>query len=296
MINLTVHTARSALLAIGLGLLTGLVQAEEALVLQAHPFLTAKQIVEKFMPLASYLEKKLGVPVQVAVAKDYGAHIAAIGQDKVDIAYVGPAPYVELVAEYGAKPLLARLEVAGKPTFRGVIVISNHRAASDGGVSIRLQDLAGKRFGFGAEHSTMSHLVPRFMLHEAGITVDKLAAHSFLDSHDNVALGVLTGEFDAGALMEDVFRKYEAKGLQALAWTPDISEHVFVTRANLPAERITALREAMLGLRGDKDSAAVFKAIKSNMTGLAAVADSDYDNLRTILTHLKQEGVAPSLK
>jgi phosphonate transport system substrate-binding protein len=263
----------------------GPVRAQEPLRLGVHPYLPATELVERFAPLAKYLEKKTGREVQVVVSEDYDHHIDLIGTGELDIAYMGPASYVKLVEKYGRRPMLARLEVDGVPSFRGVII------ASKGCTCKSLGDLGGRRFAFGDPDSTMSHLVPRYMLMEAGIDVEDLGGYEFLNSHRNVVLGVLVGDFQAGAVKEEVFYEYEGRGLKALAWTPEISEHLFVTSKKLPAETVRALREAMLGLRDEPEGEEVMSSIKKGVSALVPAVDPDYDNLRKILRTLKERGV-----
>ncbi len=261
--------------------------AAEPLKLGIHPYLPATELVERFTPLAEYLEEKIGRPVEVIISKDYAYHIDLIGNDELDIAYMGPASYVKLVEKYGKKPLLARLEVGGLPMFQGVIITRKDCACKS------LSDLAGMSFAFGDPDSTMSHLVPRYMLIEAGIGLDKLGGYEFLKSHHNVALGVLMGQFQAGAVKEEVFYEYKERGLKALAWTPEISEHVFVTSNKLSARTIEALREAMLDLKNEPVGKAVMSSLKQDVTALVPASDSDYENLRKILSTLEAHGVVP---
>ena len=257
------------------------------LILGVHPYKSAATLVERYKPLASYLSRKTGRFVTVKIAKDYRTHIRLIGEDKLDIAYMGPVSYVELVARYGKKPLLARQAIHGSPTFQGNIVVRRESAVST------LADLAGKRFAFGDSSSTMSHLVPRYMLRRAGVTVDQLAGHRFLGSHDNVALAVLAGDYDAGAVKEAVYKKYQARGLKVLATTPALSEHLFVTSSKLPAKVRRTLREALYTLKDDPQGPVIMGSIKPGITAWVAVSDADYDKLRVILNALADAGVRP---
>ena len=254
----------------------------EELILSVHPFLQAKEVEAKFSPLAAYLSKQLGVKVTVRVGASYDEHITAIGNDKVDLAYMGPASYVSLVNQYGKKPMLARIEMGGKPTFHGYIVTRKDSAIQN------LSELKGKSFAFGDPKSTMSYVVPHFMLAQAGVIDADSVEHTFLGSHENVVLGVLSGDYAAGAIKPAVFRKFEAKGLRILAVSPEISEHVFVSRTTLPEKTVNALRTAMFAANLSQDGAAALKAIKSSATGLIPVQDTDFDNLRTIINSLKQ--------
>lgn len=258
--------------------------ASGPLILAVHPYLPGEELMQRFAPLARYLGSRIGRKVLVRVGRDYGEHEDHIGSNQVDIAFMGPASYVKMTERHGPKPLLARLEIEGKPVFRGAIV-----TRVDSGIA-GLQSVHGKRFAFGDPLSTMSHLVPRYMLLQAGIGLRDLADHKYLGSHDNVALGVLAGDFDAGAVMEEVFRKYEGRGLRAVAWTPALSEHLFVVRDTLSLTTARELRDALLAL-GDPQTEggrSILSAIKSSVTGMARVQDSDYDNLRRILGTLEE--------
>ena len=150
--------------------------------------------------------------------------------------------------------------------------------------SIRsLEDLAGRSFAFGDTNSTMSHLVPRYMLEEGGMPVSRLAKYEFLGSHHNVALAVLGGYFDAGGVKEEVYYEYRDRGLRMLAKSPPIAEHVFMTRSSLPTDIQESLRKAMLTLHEDAQGADTLTSLKSGVTALVKVDDGDYNSLRKIL-------------
>ena len=256
------------------------VMAEE-LILSVHPFLSATEVKARFSPMANYLSKQLGIKVTLRVGANYDEHIQAIGKDQVDLAYMGPASYVTLVNQYGIKPSLARIEMDGKPTFHGYIVTRSDSAINS------LEDLKGQSFAFGDPKSTMSYVVPHFMLTQAGVITHDSAEHAFLGSHINVALAVLSGDYAAGAIKPAVFRKFESKGLRIIAVSPEISEHVFVSRTDLPEKTVNDLRKAMFTASESEQGIAALKAIKNSATGLIPVQDSDYDNLRTIIDSLK---------
>lgn len=255
--------------------------AQGPLTLGVHPYLPATELVDRFTPLANYLSKKIDRPITVEIAKNYQTHIDQTGKDQTDIAYMGPAPYVRMVDQYGKKPVLARLEINKKSTFQGIIIVRQDSPFQT------LADLGGKHFAFGDPNSTMSHLVPRYMLWKADV-LKKLASSTYLHNHHNVALGVLIGEFDAGAVKEEVFYQYRQRGLKELTRTPLISEHLFVAKKSLPPEKVEALRNALYQIKNDKEGPAIMTAIKKDMTGLVPAADKDYDNLREILHTLKQ--------
>ena len=251
--------------------------AEDEFVLAVHPYLPPDELIKKFTPIANYMGAQIGKTIKVRIGSNYEEHIQYIGQNKVDIAYMGPASYVKMVKEFGNKPVLARLEVKGRPWFQGNIITREDSEITT------LADLKGKRIAFGDPNSTMSYLVPHYMLHKAGVFTDSSSGHQFLYSHSNVALGVLSGDFDAGAVKPTVFRAFEAKGLRTIVMTPKISEHLFVTRDNCPTGLIKELRNAMLNISNSEEGMSALHAIKGSITGLVKADDSDYENLRKII-------------
>jgi phosphonate transport system substrate-binding protein len=250
------------------------------LVLGVHPYKPASQLITAYAPLARHLGEKLGQPVAVRISKDYQAHIDAVGRDAYDFAYIAPLSYVKMTEQYGPMPLLARQAIDGNTTFHGKIIVRK-----DGSIQT-LADLKGKRFAFVEPESTMGYLVPRQMLKEQGVTLQQLARRRFLGDHANVALAVLTGDDEAGAVKEDVFFEYEKRGLRAIATSPPFSDHLFVASRKLPAATVQAARGALLHLADTLGGKGILQSMTRGVTALAPVSDRDYDTLRTVIRSL----------
>jgi phosphonate transport system substrate-binding protein len=271
---------------IGLALLTAaLVPAHAELTLGIHPFKPPAKLIESFTPLTNYLSDKLGEPVKLIVTKDYLEQIDAIGRGEIDIAYMGPTLYVKMHDVYGARPLLARQAIHGSPTFHSRIFVRSDSTIQS------LSNLAGKKFAFGETHSTMSHLVPRYMLWQAGIPVEKLGSYKFLGDHVNVALGVLAGDFDAGAVKEDVYLQYEARGLRSIATSMPLSDHVFVASSKLSAEKVQRIQKLLQQLHKEARGGLILDTMTHGVSVLLPAQDSDYDSLRKVLDKMKELGV-----
>ena len=250
-----------------------------------HPYLPAEEVFSRFVPLAEYLTERLGKRVIIEISPDYSKHIEKVGLGQADIAFMGPAAYVRMTEKYHSpKPLLAAIEVDGYSTFRGIIIVRKESKIRT------LTDLIGKSFAFGDINSTMSHIVPRYMLFKAGIPMEALSKYKFLSNHDNVALAVLYGDFDAGAVKRDVFEEYEFRGLKALERSPQISEHVFVASHKLPKELVREIRAAFMELNNYDDAGSVLFPVNMRITGLVPASDHDYDNLRVMIQTLEATG------
>ena len=252
--------------------------AGEQLIIGIHPYKSPSILIEKFQPLAKYLSKKLSIPVELVISKDYELHIDSIRKNKFDIAYIGPASYVKLTEQVAKKNILARQRVKGKASFKGVIIVRQDSNIES------LADLKKKSFAFGDVSSTMSHLVPRYMLIKAGVSIKEMKQHHFYGSHDNVALAVLAGDSDAGAVKEAVYNKYKSRGLRALKFTPDISEHLFISTSKMNNKLASDVRYLLLNMNSNNnDEKIIFNSIKPGIDGFVATKDSDYTNLRDIL-------------
>ena len=253
-------------------------RAENApLLLAVHPYLPVAEIKARFTPLAHYLARETGRSVTVRVGRTYAEHIDAIGANAVDIAYMGPVPYVKLIATYGKKPLLARQEVAHQPYWRGVIFVRQDSPIHE------LAELKGKRFAFGDPDSTISRIISLRMLESAGVPQTALGHFEFLVGNKNVALAVLAGDYDSGAVNQEVFDEMSPKGLRALAISPPLADYVFVASSKMQPALQTRLRQALLHLKDTAEGKAIMAAIHPGMTALTPAKDADYDGVRTLM-------------
>lgn len=251
------------------------------LILGVHPYLDAESIKNRFSPLAEYLSEKLETNVEVRVGKDYESHIETIGNDHIDIAFLGPASYVSLTKKYGKKPLLARLEANGKPSFTGHIIVRKESPLQN------INDLKNTFFAFGDKSSTMSTLVPQAVLKQNNISLDDLAGYRHFKGHKNVAIAVLAGDADAGAVKEEILASYSPKGLRSLSKLPDISEHLFVTSSDMHPALVSKIKDVMLAINQPAQVEKTLQPIKKKITGLVQVDDSDYDSLRELIQAAK---------
>lgn len=253
------------------------VRAAESLLLAVHPYLSSFEIIQRFQPLADFLGEVTERPVTVSVSRDYASHIDRIVKGQVDFAYMGPAAYVALSTSGSTHQLLARLSIMGRPNFHGYIV-----TRSDSGIRA-LADLKGKNFAFGDVNSTMSHMIPYAMMLQAGVAKDDLGKHDFVGSHENVALSVLAGVFDAGAVKEEVYNKFKDKGLASLSKSPAISEHLFVATSRVSARTTDTVRAALLSIDTTPGGRKIVQGIKKTVTGLVPVQNSHYESLRQLM-------------
>lgn len=249
-----------------------------------YPFVEATKAVAMFSPLARYLGEETGRTVELEISESYAQHVERTGRDVYDLSYLGPSHYVRMTAGYGHKPILARLETKGASTYRGAVIVRRDSPLTS------LGQLRGKRFAFGDRGSTMGYLVPRHMLWKAGVGLDTLGGYDFLTNQEDVALSVLAGFYDAGAVRQQVYETYESRGLRVLAWTDPLPEHLFTASSKLDEKTRQALTQALLSLAKTPGGADVLKGFQRSATGFLPGFDVDYQPFREILADIGPEG------
>lgn len=253
------------------------VWAKDKLVMGVHPYKPVGDLYKMFKPIADYVSQKTGKPVEFHINKNYAETVDAVGKGDMDFAYIGPALYVEARSKYNVTPL-AQISNDGKPSFYGVIVVKKGSGISS------LKELKGRTFAFGDRESTLTHIVPLYMLIEAGVQLTDLKQYAFVGTHDNVALNVVRGSFDAAGLQPDIAAKYKDQGLEVIARSVDLPEHVFVATKFLDAATMTKIQNALLSM-----DATLLKGIKSSVSGIQKFNDKDFDVLRKIMKTVEKE-------
>ncbi|HKB17016.1 MAG TPA: phosphate/phosphite/phosphonate ABC transporter substrate-binding protein, partial [Planctomycetota bacterium] len=260
------------------------------LVFGLYPSDSPTEMYRQFLPLCEYLTEATGYPVELDVSPTYAAGIEKIRKGEVDLFRSGPGAFGHLLLEEKSRaPILVAVEQEGEKketTLRGAIVTRQDAPFRS------IQDLAGKTFAFGDRRSTMATQVPRRMLADAGV---KLAAFDHLKSHDDVALAVLNGEFDAGACKAPTAEKYKEKGLRILVLTEPSPSKPIYARYGLEERKIEAVRKALLALDVARpEHRAILAGIEAKLTGYSAAKDpAEYEQFARFLGPETEEPAPP---
>ena len=90
-------------------------------------------------PLRTYLEKRLGIPVEIAVGANYAATGEALRFGRLDIAYLGPVTYILRSRNAKLEPFARPSHEVVGPTFQAAIIVPADSPAQS------LKDLEGRR-------------------------------------------------------------------------------------------------------------------------------------------------------
>lgn len=228
--------------------LSATAQAQQVLRVTTIPEEAATEQIRKFTPLASYLEKALGMKVEFTPVSDYPAAVETLVNKKVDLVWFGGFTHVQANLRSGGKvvPLAQREE---DTKFQSVFI-----AKTDSGIKT-LADMKGKQISFGSQSSTSGHLMPRSFLLQADITPEKdFRRVAYSGAHDATIASVVSGKVDAAALDITVWRKFvtenkvDTKAVDVFYTTPPYFNYNWSVHADMPAELQQKIKAALLAL------------------------------------------------
>lgn len=237
---------------------------------------------KKFTPIIRHLEqymkeKKMDVKITMKIFASYSGAIDAVVEGEIDFARFGPASYILAHGRNKGVRLLCMEHKKGKKQFKGVFI-----TRSDAQTIVSLKDIDGKSFAFGDQNSTIGRYLSQAELVKNGITSGDLKSSSYLGRHDKVALAVAAGNYDAGVVKENTYKKYAtSKGLKIIAEFPNVTKP-WVIRAGFEEDIFKVLQQGMLRLQ-DKE---ILKSLKQD--GFVVATDREYDFVRQGMKLSKQ--------
>ncbi|OAB60994.1 phosphate ABC transporter substrate-binding protein [Leptolyngbya valderiana BDU 20041] len=235
----------------------------------------AGTVIRQNRPLQDYLQERLGKDIELVVTTDYSSMIEAMRFGRIDLAYFGPLSYILAKSKSDITPIVALVKGGGQ--FYHAVAIANVDSGIDS-----LEDIEGIDFAFGDPASTSSHLMPRYMLQQAGKVDGRDYTARHLGAHDAVAVAVQNGTAPAGGLSQAIFDRLLEQGaidetkVKVIQVSQKIPQYPWTAREGLDPALVEQVRQAFLEL----DDPEVLEPFKAD--GFATIEDSDYDVLRDL--------------
>lgn len=252
-------------------------------------------MIEAFGPTKNYLEKEVGVSIEMYKATDYTAVVEAMRTGSVDMAFFGPFSYILAAERANAKAIIGGGTEEGKLGVYHSIMLTNKDTGlkSMEDVKKRSKELA---LSFVDPASTSGHLIPRGYMESIGISVDKdFREIIFAGGHDASILAVHARNVDIAATWEGPYERACEGGLVDkndvfVIWKSDgIPKSPIAVRGDLDPSLVSKLQQAFLDLPA-KDPAAMEKLEKmwEKNKSYVVVSDSDYEFVRQVAKGLGQ--------
>ncbi|KAF0179668.1 MAG: phosphonate ABC transporter periplasmic phosphonate-binding protein [Nitrospirae bacterium] len=249
----------------------------DPLILSVIPVESPRSMYEKFQPLKYYLERELGRPVTIVIARDYQAAIADLASGAVHLSYLDPAAYCEARARHRGRVLpLVRAVGTNVAAARSVLITKDIRGIE------RIVDVRGKRLALGSQQSSFSYLIPLAMLLDVGINVKDFTSVDYMQQEDRIALSVLIGTHDVGGISESVAKKYAADGLRIIKRSDPVPQLFLSASSVLPKADREAVLKSLVALK-DKG---ILASIERDIEGFVPAEDRDFDLVRIMIKNL----------
>lgn len=231
-----------------------------------------KDRIARYTPFEQYLERELGLEVEIFTAGAYDGVIQALAADQIEFAFLGSSSYAAAytATDGNVEPLVTRLRKDGSSGYFSVVVTR----CADG--YQKLADLEGKILAFADPDSTSGYAVPYFNISKEVDPKTFFSAIPFSGSHEAGVAGVAQGTFDAAATWQNnatdgrwqrmIEKKMIAEGEICPIWeSPEITSGPFTARANLPQGLKDTMQKLVLDV-AEKDPEA-FKAMIGEVEG-----------------------------
>lgn len=242
------------------------------------PVAGSSSMKENFGNLTNYLQKQLGIQVELKLAGDYTGVITGMQHKHIDVAYFGPKSYVEAARRANAEALVVEVDgESGLPGYNGTIITKKGSGLKS------LNDLKNKTWAFTSSQSTSGTLVPTVMFSKQGIKPkDYFSKVVYSGGHEASILTVKAGKIDAASTNNLDFNR----GL-GRHWTKD-DFNVIWTSALIPGAPMAArgdlpqsLKMALKGAFVSYNDKAGLAKLKNK--GFIKVEDSMYDSVRELI-------------
>jgi len=231
-----------------------------------------KTVITQFYPMVKYLEKVLNIEIKIDYNDNYHDIIQKIKQGDIDIAYLGPLPYIITTMQYpNLNPIVSFKNKNGKSFYTCSLTtfISNNT---------EINKINNETIALTQPESTCGYLSVNSILHKNNVNIED-NKYRYIGTHDEAALSVIRGEFSFAGVQTRIAHKYVHLGLKELAKTTPIPNFALVANLNaVNDEMLQKIKKAMLRV-DEKELATWGGNIKY---GCSESKDKDYDDLRKL--------------
>lgn len=249
------------------------------------PLEDRKIIHEQFQGLVEYLAEHTGVPVEVVHVGDYAEILERFQASEIDLAYLGPLPYVLLERSFPpAEPLACFRDESGSATYTCSLITT-------GESGLTLPEIKGMHIGLTQPFSTCGYLAVSQMLGEAGLALERNGnSFAYAGSHSEAALGVARGEYDLAGLKTAIAARYQHLDLHVIARSRPFPGFTLVANTeSLDSDTLGRLQQALLALDPENDPAdraRVRRWGRHLREGTVPASACDYDGVADLLEEI----------
>lgn len=234
---------------------------------------SVEETVRMFNPLATYLTRELGRPVQIDVPADFNSFGQAIRRKQYQLAFAAPATILYNASADQFEWLAVAVDRKQGASLRGLFITRHDSSLKE------ISDLKGKRIAF-VDPSSQGYLILSQLLRDAGIDPQRDVDAVFQQKLDRVVRAVLDNKADAAGVGDVIFSKLKGKvdftQLRTIATSPPIPNWTVV---GFDPNANARVQKALLAL-DSKSTTAADTLGSSHFAGFQKPASGEFDLVR----------------
>jgi phosphonate transport system substrate-binding protein len=192
-----------------------------------------------------HVEKVTGKKTKYFGLQNYAAQIEAMRSGRLHISAFSTGSVVYAVNLAGGVPFAIMRDAKGPSGYHLILIT---QAKNDKIKTIA--DLKGKRVAHVSQTSSSGHQAPVYFFSRMGVVPGKDYQIVFSGKHDNSALGVVNGDYDAAAVADTVLERMVARGVikasdyKVIYTSPVFPTAGFLYPHNLEPKLVEKIKEA----------------------------------------------------
>jgi len=234
----------------------------------------------RFAPILKYLSVALQIPCELRIPESYEHMLELFHEDEIDLGYFGGYSFVNARQQDRAIPLVMRRI---DTRFTSLFLVHANSTVQ------KMEDLQGKRIGFGSPLSTSGHLMPRYFLQQMKMEPEEYFSRvAYSGAHDKTVYWVRDGVIDVGTANANTVRSMLDQNLIGfdeirILWeTPPYADYVWAVKPAIDENISRNIRDAFLALSPDvEEHKAILEAL--NASGYIPADNGFFSNLESIV-------------
>jgi len=232
------------------------------------PTKSPSQNVKDFLPINKFLKEKLSLHINYVYKKDYQDILDGFKDGTIDMAYLGPLPFISLRKDYAyAEPIVTFKQSNGSSKYRCVIAkFRGDKFDKNKQIKVALTQSL----------STCGYLMTSILLKDKFHIDLKNQKYKYTMSHTNALISVVKGQFLLAGAKKRIAKKFKSLGMEIIAqseFLPGFS--LVVNTKTLTTKQITDIQNVLLDVPKEKYKS--WGGISSN--GLEKAHIEDYNSL-----------------
>ncbi len=206
------------------------------------PMFSKSTITKQFSPFVEYLSKNMGQQVELTYHRNYQDLLSKFIQDDIDLAYLGPLPYVMLIEnDPDFVPVVRFVNASGESTYTcSLVTFDRDRSA-------RLS-LSKLPVALTQPFSTCGYLMTEGLLNRRGLSLNN-TPYYYSGEHSECALDVIRGKASVAGIKTSIGKRYKNLGLQFVEQSVLLPGFLLVANPRtLSADTIDRIRKSLLSL------------------------------------------------